>query len=442
MLIDFSVQNFKSFNSKQELSMIASTSTKENFNLQNIIPIQKFGIDKLVKSTAIFGANASGKSNFSYSFTVLKTILLGSLDSTSSKSLDLAQPFLLQENYFEEPIEFEVSFLSSGYLFRYGISIVENEISEEWLYWTENSRETMLFQRDKETIKYNQRSFSEAKDFVDRSKDIWIVEKTKKYIPFISVLSQFDGEISNMVIDWFQKLNVISGVRDDGFKKFTLNLFEKDVEFKAWALEILQSLQISDIRIVEEERSLPFQKSKGALDEELNDAISKLTGFLEKNKIFEKKIEVVKKNQNTNKKYVLPLSLESEGTRKLIYLLGPLYDIINNNGLLIIDEFDNKFHSLLSNFIIKLFHKQEKSLSQLILTCHDTNLLNRDLFRRDQIWFIEKNQKHESELYSLLEYKEHYTRKDDSYSKDYLAGKYGAIPLFSDVQELEDFLNG
>ena len=130
--------------------------------------------------------------------------------------------------------------------------------------------------------------------------------------------------------------------------------------------------------------------------------------------------------------------MESEGTKKLIYLLGPLYDAIRKDEILVIDEFDNKFHTLLCKFIIGLYNEKNNGLSQLIITCHDTNLLSNELFRRDQIWFVEKNNKHESELYSLVEYKEHYTRKENSYSKDYLLGKYGAIPLFSSITELDD----
>ena len=99
----------------------------------------------------------------------------------------------------------------------------------------------------------------------------------------------------------------------------------------------------------------------------------------------------------------------------------------------------NYYHEINYN---DLYNKNNHGDSQLIITCHDTNLLTNELFRRDQIWFVEKNDSNESELYSLVEYKEHYTRKDDSYSKDYLAGKYGAIPLFSSVAILEDMLNG
>ena len=440
MLVDFSVQNFASFNSKQELNMTASKSTKEQRSINNTKEVNAFGIDRILKSAAIFGANGSGKSNFVQAMSSLQRLILSSLDSVGEKEIKRIHPFLLKEGFFNVPIEFEVSFLAAGNLYRYGIAISNNEIEEEWLYWTKTSRETLLFHRKKQTVSYNQRSFSEAKLFTKKEGDIWLVDKTKPFVPFISVLSQFDGEKSSTVTDWFQKFNIISGLSDTGFKSFTIELFEENSEFKTWALEILKAIQINDIQVEEYEHQFPMNNK--SLDDELKGVISSLQGYIEKNKPKEKRITVIKENKSTGNNYSLPLSLESEGTRKLIYLLGPLYEVIKKNEVLVIDEFDNKFHTLLCKFIINLYNQNNHGNSQLIVTCHDTNLLTNKLFRRDQIWFIEKNDRHESELYSLLEYKEHYTRKEDSYSKDYLSGKYGAIPLFSDISEIREILDG
>lgn len=442
MLIDYSVQNFSSFNSAQELSLISSTTTQEICDLDNVHEVNKFGIKGVLQSAAIFGSNGSGKTNFVDSIKVLKKLVLGSLDSISESSIKYVIPFILKKEHFDTPSEFEVSFIAEGNLYRYGISIIDGEIEEEWLYWNKTARETLLFHRVKQSVNYNQRSFSEAKLFVKKEEDSWTIEKTKPHVPFLSVLSQFDGERSSVVTRWFERLNVISGIREIGFKRFTIELFEKNSAFKLWALEILKSLQIEDISIVEHEKEFPLlAPKKGIDDQELNDVFSKLKGYLDKNTIKEKSIEIVKKSSD-GEVFSLPLGLESEGTRKLIYLLGPLYDVIKNDELLVIDEFDNKFHTLLSKFIIQLYNKHNFGKSQLILTCHDTNLLTNELFRRDQIWFVDKNENHESELFSLVEYKEHYTRKEKSYSRDYLLGKYGAIPLFSSISELGELLNG
>lgn len=441
MLIEFKVQNYLSFNTPQTLSMLASSSTKENFDEENIFPINMFGIDSLLKSSAIFGANASGKSNFIKSFRALKNIVLNSLTTAEAGNLDSVLPFLIKDDFFDIPTEFEVVFLHDGNLYRYGIAIIDGVISEEWLYWRKTSRETMLFHRTGQEVQINQRSFSEAKDFVRKEEKKLYLEKTRENVPFISVLSQFNGEKSRRVIDWFRKLKIVSGIQEAGFKDFTIKLFEKSPEFKAWALEILSSLHIQDIRIVENDSKIPAPPSV-VDDDDLQVALDKITKFLKKNQTKHKTLEIVKRPEGGTQDYSMPLYLESQGTRKLIYLLGPIFDVINKGEILLIDEFDNKFHSILSKFIINLYHKKNKSNSQLIITCHDTNLLTKELFRRDQIWFIEKNLNHESELYSLLEYKEHYTRKDDSYSKDYLGGKYGAIPLFKTIEELKMVLDG
>ncbi len=443
MLIDFSVQNYTSFNSIQSLSLNASTSTKEDFNHQYVKEVNEFGINNVLKSAAIFGANASGKSNLVNGLLVFKNIMLNSLESVGDKALDAVVPFLLKDNYYDEPIEFEVSFLANEKMFRYGLSVVDGEISEEWLYWTKTSRETLLFHRDKQKVAFNQRSFPEAKLFVKKDGDGWLIEKTKPFVPFVSVLSQFDGEKSVTVTDWFQKLKIVSGLSDTGLKGFTIELFEQNSEFKTWALEILSALQIDDLNISEVESGYSLPKEFNPLDDsQIKDAGVTLAGFLAKNKVRRKIIEVIKTDKETGQSFSLPLYLESEGTRKLIYLLGPIYEVIRNDEILIIDEFDNKFHTLLCKFIIELYHQANHGASQLLVTCHDTNLLSNALFRRDQIWFVEKNQKNESELYSLVEYKEHYTRKDGSYSKDYLLGKYGAIPLFGSIAEIGDILNG
>lgn len=441
MLIEFKIQNYTSFNTEQVFSMVSSSSTKENLSTENTIPLNKFGINSLLKSAAIFGANAGGKSNFVSGLSTFKTIVLNSLTAPASQGLDMAVPFLIKENRFDIPIEFEVTFITSDIMFRYGISINRSKVNEEWLFWTKEKRETNLFHRIGQKIKTNNRSFSEARSFQVEINNEMYVEKTREDVPFIAVLAQFNGEISKKIIEWFTKLHVVSGISDTGFQRFTTKLFEENARFKAWALDILASVQIHDIKIVETKETVNINLND-EVDVEGKKLITSIHDYLEKQKLVTKNIEIVKTNHSDNKKYKLPLFFESHGTQKLIYLLGPIWDVINRGDILVVDEFDNRFHSLLSKFIVKLYNNKNNSLSQLLITCHDTNLLTKDLFRRDQIWFVEKNQKHESVLYSLLEYREYYTRKNDSYSKEYLLGKYGAIPLFSNIKELLEVLNG
>ncbi len=399
MLVEFTVQNFASFNTPQTLSMLASRTAKENFNEENTFAVNKFGVDNLLKSAAVFGANAGGKSNFIRSFRAFKSIVLESL--ATADHVDSITPFLIKKDIYDKPSEFEVVFFYEGNLYRYGISIIKGVIDEEWLYWTKTSDEILLFQRVGQKIKRNQRFFSEAKNFIRKENGEFYLEKTRENVPFISVLSQFNGEKSRKVVDWFKKLHIESESQENGDENSTIGLFDKNQEFKSWALDVLSSLQIQDIKITK-------------IDSEphvtLHNGVPVFRTYNRK-----EKVEIVKKTEGND--------IESAGTKKLIHLLGPVFDVINNGKILVIDEFDNKFHSLLSKFILALYHKKNNSNSQLIITCHDTNLLTKELLRRDQIWFVEKNAKHESELYSLLEYKEHYLREDDSYSKDYIISK-------------------
>jgi AAA15 family ATPase/GTPase len=287
-------------------------------------------------------------------------------------------------------------------------------------------------------VEINNRSFAEAKDFVRREVGTLFIEKTKENVPFISVLAQFNGVKSGNVIKWFKRIHVIQGgIESYGSRSLTIKLFETNPTFKNWALEILSALQIHDVRIIEEDNDVgDFSESA---DADFKEAITKLSIWIKKSRAKRKIIQIVKKPEGGSQEYIMPLMFESDGTKKLLYLLGPIFDVIVKEKILIIDEFDSKFHSLLSKYLIDLYHKTNLKNSQLILTCHDTNLLTKELLRRDQIWFLEKNKQQESELYSLLEYKEHYTRKEDSYSKDYLSGKYGAIPLLSSIEDLKCF---
>ncbi len=421
MLIEFNVQNVLSFNSMQNFSMLASTSTKEEL-VNNIINVNKFGIDKVLKSSALFGANAGGKTNFIHALTLFSKIILNSLLTADSDVIKEVLPFFLKDDIYDIPTELEVSFIKDNILYRYGLSILEQTIVEEWLYRNTNVRETMLFHREGQEVKYNKKAFSEIKDFINKNNNgSFSLTKTKNNVPLISVLSQFDGKISSQVVDWFKNIRIISGLDNQELIGYTIDKFETDKIFKQWALEILKNFQIKDIYVkkfeVADNNSLPIQSTKVA-----------------KQLIITK--EILQHNE-----IEFPLFFESEGTKKIIHCLAPIYDVLKHNRILLIDEFDTKFHTLLSKYLLQLIHDNNKGHSQLIISTHDTNLLTKEIFRRDQIWFVEKNDRHESELFSLIEYKEHYTRKNDSYSKDYLVGKYGAIPLFANDELLKEVLN-
>lgn len=438
MLIEFLVDNFRSFKEEQSFSMVAASSIKESKEDRNTVPINKLGLTSILKSAALLGANGSGKTNFAQSLSIFKGIMLESLKEANGGIIRNVYPFLIQKDPFGKPTEFEVSFLHKEHLYRYGLAIQKGVIVEEWLFWKKTSRETMLFHRKRQTVEYNKRSFSELKDFVHKKEEKTFLEKTREDVPLISVLAQFNGEKSSNVFSWFKDLAILPGLQEDFFKDYTINLFEKNADFKRWALSILSSFEIQDLEVTEKDSRPPRGLEQ---DEDFKNVIDQLEDLLRKRNVKEKYFQSVKIDEELGERYVLPFGFESLGTQKLTYLLGPLYDLISRGGVVVIDEFDSKFHTLLSRFLIDKFHSDSSDQSQLIITCHDTNLISSDIFRRDQIWFVDKSIDHASKLYSLVEYKEHYTRKEHSYSKDYLSGAYGAVPLFSSLNQLEDALD-
>ncbi len=441
MLINFSVSNHLSFRSKQTLNMLKSDFNSDLINKEN-----------LLTSSLIFGANASGKSNFIDSLALLKKIVLRSTDELSKNYLEDIVPFLFNkiDNF---PSTFEISIFSQE-VYTYSISFLNRKIvSEELCIYSENNlrKNETLFIRNDNIINNVSERFSESYSYFNQeTKEINNSDNVKN-IPFISIIAGVGGVHSKNVINWFNKLHIISGLLDDALLNFSLNLFEKDLKFYDWASQFLPSLQIDKIDFEDNVLSLfekidpkelktvlakVKQKKKGKHTEVIEkfiDLVQATTGIEDK-KINAKKVNVIK---NINgEKYELPFRLESEGTRKLIALLGPIYDSIQKKHVLVCDEIDSKFHTLLMKYILKIFNKDNKEC-QLIASAQDTNLIDKDIFNEDQIWFVNKNEFGESGMYSLIEFK-NLTNTD--YASSYLKGAYNAIPLFENKDIIENLL--
>ena len=441
MLINFSVSNHLSFRSKQTLNMLKSDFNSDLINKEN-----------LLTSSLIFGANASGKSNFIDSLALLKKIVLRSTDELSKNYLEDIVPFLFNK-IDNSPSTFEISIFSQE-VYTYSISFLNRKIvSEELCIYSENNlkKNETLFIRNDNIINNVSERFSESYSYFNQeTKEINNSDNVKN-IPFISIIAGVGGVHSKNVINWFNKLHIISGLLDDALLNFSLNLFEKDLKFYDWASQFLPSLQIDKIDFEDNVLSLfekidpkelktvlakVKQKKKGKHTEVIEKFIDlvQATTEIEDKKINAKKVNVIK---NINgEKYELPFRLESEGTRKLIALLGPIYDSIQKKHVLVCDEIDSKFHTLLMKYILKIFNKDNKEC-QLIASAQDTNLIDKDIFNEDQIWFVNKNEFGESGMYSLIEFK-NLTNTD--YASSYLKGAYNAIPLFANKDIIENLL--
>jgi hypothetical protein len=437
MLLSFTVSNILSFKEAQTLSMVAVSHGKDDINPQNTFAVAEHSATRLLKSALVFGANASGKSNFIRAFGMLRDVVLHSqtvLDEQQCPTKHLI-PFLLAQDTHDQPSVMEVVFYEDGLRYRYGLEVQAGKIAGEWLYYTPKLRETLLFERDSQAVEFNKQGFPEAAALVKSGQ----LQQTRDTVPFVSVLATRNGTHSMKLVNWFNRLSIISGTQEHGYMGFTVDLMQKDKDFKRWLLGVLDHFQIEDLNFVEVEApqvnfDLPDDET------ELSDLLSSLNRFSKKQKSVE--LLVTKRvNTASGEQHVqFPLSIESEGTKKLIHLLGPIYHSIMNKRILIIDELEAKFHTLLTRYLFRLYHQHNQSGSQIIAAAHDTSLMNTQDFRRDQIWFVDKNELGSSELYSLVEFKERARQLKQQYGPDYLAGAFGAVSLFDNFDQIESMM--
>ena len=438
MIIEFSVENFLSFKDLTTLSMVAAKSFKE-YSDTHTVPVD----DKLqlLKSAVIYGNNASGKSNLLESMGFMKATILTSFRDALVESSERKFPlekFALSSKTENESSFFEMVFIHGGRKYRYGFEIDYDKIIAEWLFHT-TTKEVPLFTRDLQKIDVNKSSFKEG---VGKEEDV------KENVLFLSLLATLGKETSSTVVDWFKKMNFINGIHDRGHKRYTINRLKSDTDFFNWTLRFIKYLEIANFATTEEDVSeidLETLKEKEK-DEEI---ISLLTSIHKIQSKQPKRDQLITYHRKYDENNVfietVPFNFdqqESEGTKKLLYLLGPWYDSIQNNKVLIVDELDSRLHSHLTKRLIEFFHKFNDNKAQLICAVHDISILNKETFRRDQIWFIEKNQFGASELISLGDFKTDKVRNKSAFDKNYLEGKYGAVPYFDNDEKLTSLLYG
>ena len=398
MLLEFTIGNYLSFRDKKTLSLEATSITDYP---ENVISIGEY---KILRSIVMYGANSSGKSNFLKALTKMVDIVRTSAGQSSTAEIDVI-PFLLNAETEDQPSHFEILLLIDGVRYRYGFEICRKKVHYEWLYEKKSyySTERNLFLREKNTIELG-KNFSEG---------IGIENKTRENALFLAICDQFNGEISKEIMSWFGRLNQLSGIEHTS--KRSLTVF--------------------------------CMKEKGVIEENVRKFITPLNLGFENFSLSESGDEIITFHKKHNKDNSFEIKefnseeRESSGTNKIFDLAGYISGSLWIGWMTIIDEMDAKLHPLLTKEIVRMYNDPEinKNNAQLIFASHDTNLLSNANLRRDQIYFIEKNQYEESDLYSLVEYKDsngNKTRKDRNYEKDYIEGRYGAIPFIGNFSKL------
>lgn len=430
MLIEFSVENFRSFKDKVTLSMVAANTNARDPNINKNNTIVVNNNLKLLSSTAIYGANASGKSNLVQALSFMRHLILTSAKESQTGEQIPVEPFRLSTETENQPSFFEMVFLVNGIQYRYGFEVTTGQIISEWLFSLPSTKEATLFVREENVIKPSSRFFKEGKG---------LEEKTRSNALFLSVVAQFNGEIAQSILKWFRRIGIVSGLDDTSYRAFTI----KQVVEGKYKNEITQLVKGLDIDINEIE-GLKVDKSEVNLPSNMPE---ELRAVLLKSMQDEEWLTVQTKHPKLNAQGE-PVGLvsfdmdqnESHGTQKAFYLAGPIIDVLSQGKVLVVDEMEARLHPLLTRELIHLFNSIDLNpkRAQLIFTTHDTNLLSNKLLRRDQIWFVEKDSVCASHLYSLAELKvdDGKVRNDASFENDYLQGRYGAIPFLGGIKKI------
>lgn len=416
MLLEFTVGNYRSFYEKRTLSLCAQGLQEEP--MSNVIKQGKYSI---LRSVAVYGANSSGKSNLIKALRQMDHCVLASVKLNPDDKLPY-DPFLLNEFGEMEPTFFEVEFLLNDTHYRYGFQYNRDRIVGEWLFVVLNKRsERTLFIRNEEGIGFDENNFPEG---------LGKVEATEDNRLFISLCAQLKGPVSQQVMAWFQDgINTLSGINNDVYRGYTTFLFHEQKPESKDVMGIFSDLQLGFESVMTHEEKIQFPND---IPDELKRIILDKTEG--KNVVVDAVHKKYDKRGNPNGSINFDFEdRESAGTNKMFDLAGPIVDTLQGGKTLIIDELDAKMHPLISQYIIRLFNNPEKNPknAQLIFTTHDTHLLSAKLLRRDQIWFTEKDGSEQTDLYNMMDVvfpDGTKPRNDSNYEKNYIAGRYGAIP--------------
>ena len=403
MLIRFSFKNFKSFKNENCLDMEATSLKEHEYN------VAKTENGEYLKVSAIYGANASGKTNVLQAFDYMKKRILVSDDSKKNSPIDEENIYSFMIN--NDPIALEVEILAkNNKIYKYGFEVLKDKIISEWLFEKRVNKFYSIFERENNNVSMKPNKISELVNIDERTL-------------FLNIYSKIDrnNEDFSNVYDWFVNSTYLD-LGNPNFERFINNRVSlKILSDENYKKELLKFIKTFDSGI-EGIKTTP----------DSIEAIKSNNGIID--------IEVIHKGENGELK-ALPFYLESNGTRKMFHLFDFFMDALKSGMVLFVDELDAKLHPLLTRYIINLFHNSEKNIGngQLIYSTHDTVNLNKETFRRDEIWFVEKDKNGISEIYSLSDYimedengNAKKVRNDATYNKDYLTGRYGAIPVLEE----------
>ena len=365
MIVTFNVGNYRSFKQVVTFTMMSAKLTSKNKELDknNVFPVSRS--ISLLKSAAIYGANASGKSNLLKAMVFMRQFVLTSSAESLSTSLIPVERFRLSTETESKPSYFEIVFFLEDTMYRYGFEVDQNRVHSEWLYHKPNQREIKLFIREGKSFDLSNNNFKEG---------IGLDIRTRDNALFLSTVAQFNGSISQSILNWFKDINVISGLLDDLPRYITFQAMENDFQQRQDIISFIKQLDlgISDIQV---KKLDPVKDIPNNLPEEIKN-------FIKMDKVVGFNVKTIHRKYDDNNTYISDENFdiagnESDGTQKLFSLSGPLMRTLKTGKVLIVDELDTRFHPLMTMTIINLFNSNitNPKNAQLIFATHDTIFL-------------------------------------------------------------------
>lgn len=448
MLLRFVVENYKSFKGQTEFNMSAGKFVRHSDH--TIIQNGK----RILKGGFLFGANAGGKSNFVQAIAFARNAVIEGLEK-----VDYEKSFFRIENEFKsKPGIFQFDILSNGYFYSYGfaLSYLTGKIEEEWLYKIGDSHDVCVFLRhrnesDQSFVIETDLSFPDEKQelrFRVYSEDI-CSPKMGQVLFLSDIAERSPDEVTIYqpfldVYEWFRRLIIIfptsqySGIMrllDDDNKRIKLaNLLEyydtgiigvskiqTDLD-KVFSGEDIEELKKDIAKGLKENREKALVS-----DSQIMIEVQNKEGTLIASEI---------RSNHGNQDDLFDFRDESDGTRRLFDLI-PIYQFAMKSRVILVDELDRSLHTKVTQEFIRYFYEITKDIpSQLIVTTQDSNIMDLNFIRQDEIWFVERGLDHSSKLYSLNQYK---VRFDKKVERDYLLGRFGAIPVFHQLEMLDEY---
>lgn len=422
MLVEMSVANFRSFREAQTFSLAKGKG--DEMVATNTFNAAAANSIALLRSAAIYGPNASGKSNLLLALQTMKQVVVESAINLQRGDKLPVTPFRLNPQTRQQPSEFEVTFLVEGVRYQYGFAATAERIHEEWLLAYPKGRAQRWFGRAWNPD--DQRYDWELGNNLTGEKQLW-QKSTRDNALFLSTAVQLNSEQLQPIFDWFKNTLRLANVGGWG-PVFSASLCESSDKVRIMDFLRAADFHIDDILV----ESRPFDSDTLPTDmpEPVREAIA---GDMKDKKIID--IKTVHKDGDGDS-IVFDFEDESDGTRKLFSFAGPWIDSLTNGYVIFIDELHDNLHPRLVQFLVQLFHSQETNPNnaQLIFTTHETSILNQEVFRRDQIWFCEKDESQATVLYPLTDFSPRKGR--ENLEAAYLSGRYGALPFIRSLKQV------